>query len=625
MTEADRQGLTALLSTARTVAVPVGTRAIHAVLTMTRTDGTFNDGYADSLGVKLRLRTSLNLVVTDPGDNGGPNQLRAKLAMLQAAGGGTLGFNLGFATIVLQQGFLPPIITNCVIGGADKITIRRPDTFRNYTAATNATRSLPHITLAHGYGIVDGGAVINAGTLNVESSMFLNNHTSSTRSGGAIFSTGRLNISQSEFGLNEAGNGGPLYLKIYSSSTAINNSTFHDNSTTDTVSGWGGAVLAFDGAVVSIQDSTFNDNSASLGGGFYLFANTGQTNVTLSRSTVTDNVADGGSGGAFYVTSNSTLNLSEDTLYANAVTAVPLPYNPDDPCPASGVEPTGNPANGGAIYNNGTTVLNASTLRQNRVTGGMGGFLHICGAGESSIPGHGGLSTGGALYNAGVTILSNSTLFANVARGGDGYSGVDGTRGQGMGGAICNLRGLLTMNSCTITQNAAESGFGGPAGQPNEAVGGGIMQATAGASNVRNNLIADNRALVRIYTTSENDVVSPSDVFGAFASTGYNFVKVTSGSTGFSQPTDIVGVDPKLDPAALEQNGGPTRTIALLPGSPVIDRGFSTGLTVDQRGLPRPSNDPQLPDAVGGDGSDIGAFELQAGAPQSLFEVKSCF
>ena len=43
--------------------------------------------------------------------------------------------------------------------------------------------------------------------------------------------------------------------------------------------------------------------------------------------------------------------------------------------------------------------------------------------------------------------------------------------------------------------------------------------------------------------------------------------------------------------------------------SPAIDAGHSGGLTTDQRGLPRPIDDPNTPNAEGGDGSDIGAYE----------------
>jgi len=50
--------------------------------------------------------------------------------------------------------------------------------------------------------------------------------------------------------------------------------------------------------------------------------------------------------------------------------------------------------------------------------------------------------------------------------------------------------------------------------------------------------------------------------------------------------------------------------MALLWGSPAIDEGKSFGLTTDQRGAPRPFDFPFITNAPGGDGSDIGAYEL---------------
>jgi hypothetical protein len=62
--------------------------------------------------------------------------------------------------------------------------------------------------------------------------------------------------------------------------------------------------------------------------------------------------------------------------------------------------------------------------------------------------------------------------------------------------------------------------------------------------------------------------------------------------------------DPKLGPLA--DNGGPTLTIALLPGSPAIDAGnTSLAPATDQRGFPRPA----------GLAADIGAFEYGSVMP----------
>jgi len=67
-------------------------------------------------------------------------------------------------------------------------------------------------------------------------------------------------------------------------------------------------------------------------------------------------------------------------------------------------------------------------------------------------------------------------------------------------------------------------------------------------------------------------------------------------------------LDAKLSP--LQDNGGSTLTMALSLGSPAVNKGISNGLTTDQRGAPRPFDFSGITRAMGGDGSDIGAFEL---------------
>jgi hypothetical protein len=67
-------------------------------------------------------------------------------------------------------------------------------------------------------------------------------------------------------------------------------------------------------------------------------------------------------------------------------------------------------------------------------------------------------------------------------------------------------------------------------------------------------------------------------------------------------------IDPKT--GRLQNNGGPTPTITLLSNSPAIDKGIGNGLLLDQRGAPRPFDFVSITNAAGGDGSDVGAFEL---------------
>ena len=70
----------------------------------------------------------------------------------------------------------------------------------------------------------------------------------------------------------------------------------------------------------------------------------------------------------------------------------------------------------------------------------------------------------------------------------------------------------------------------------------------------------------------------------------------------------------------LQDNSGPTPTMALLSGSPAIDKGGSGGPATDQRGRTRPYDFSSVVNASGGDSSDIGAFEVQAavGTPMLL-------
>jgi hypothetical protein len=99
---------------------------------------------------------------------------------------------------------------------------------------------------------------------------------------------------------------------------------------------------------------------------------------------------------------------------------------------------------------------------------------------------------------------------------------------------------------------------------------------------------------------------SGPELCGAFTSLGYNLVRVADSAAALvnEADSDLVGsaaaaIDPVI--GSLANNGGPTPTVALLPGSPAIDAGDDSQTGTDQRGFPRKS----------GAHVDIGAFELQ--------------
>jgi hypothetical protein len=93
---------------------------------------------------------------------------------------------------------------------------------------------------------------------------------------------------------------------------------------------------------------------------------------------------------------------------------------------------------------------------------------------------------------------------------------------------------------------------------------------------------------------------------------GGNLIGNISGLTNINvlQQTDLRNVNPLLGP--LQDNGGPTPTMAILPGSPAIRAGVTTDApAADQRGFPR---------VVQGS-IDIGAFQTQIGAATQLVVI----
>jgi predicted outer membrane repeat protein len=229
-------------------------------------------------------------------------------------------------------------------------------------------------------------------------------------------------------------------------------------------------------------------------------------------------------------------------------------------------------ASGGGIYVGGTITITNSTLNGNFAA--------------SSIEGG-----GGGIFMAGGTLnVIDSTLSGNGA-----LSFTDSG-----GGGIFVYLGTLNLTNSTIANNSV---FGTRA-----AGGGGICSLPqVDAVNVKSSIIASNSA-----------EFGP-DVDGPFKSAGFNIIGKKDGSTGFTLATDKKGtivspLNPGLDPKGLRNNGGPTQAIALVAGSVGIDKGTSAGLTgtltTDQRGFTRTVDRP-VANAAGGDGTDIGAFELQ--------------
>ena len=341
----------------------------------------------------------------------------------------------------------------------------------------------------------------------------------------------------------------------------------------------GGGIYIDAGGTLTLTDSTLSGNSSSggstSGGGG--IANLGT--LTITNSTLSGNSASGGSfgnsGGG--IQNSGTLTITNSTLSSNS---------------ASG----GPGGSGGAISNTGTASVTSSTLSGNSASSGAGG------------------SGGGIVNNNGTLTITNSTLSGNFASSSGGTS---------FGGGITSGGGpsaTLTITSSTLSGNSLSGGSD---------QGGGIF--CSGTVNIRNTIIAGNS----VGANQDASSSSGPDVSGALTSMGHNIIGDTSGATVTATTGD------KFDAAAspvnlgpLQNNGGPTMTMALLAGSTALDAGDDCvtdvahcgdanipQLTTDQRGsgFGRSVDGPDADTTVT---VDIGAFEAQ-GSVEDITEKET--
>jgi hypothetical protein len=300
--------------------------------------------------------------------------------------------------------------------------------------------------------------------------------------------------------------------------------------------GDGGGVQNF--GTASLTDCTITGNSVTaVGGGVANFAT-----LTMTDCTVSHNTAGLLGGGVFNAPKTGMLTLNNCTISDNNTSLL----------------------DGGGLVNFGTLTMTDSTVRNNHAPatgGGLGNrgdgvdvptlnMTNCTFSGNSAATGGGGLAT-----DSGTATLTNCTFTANSAGAG--------------GGAIVNDElGTLNVTSCTISGNTAGDG-------------GGIHQGT-GTLTLGNSIVSGNSA------------PAGKDIHGVITTdVGNNLLGAAlSGTT--SGAGDVFRDAPLL--SALGNYGGPTQTMALLPGSPAIDAGSGTG--PDQRGV-----------AVVNNIRDVGAFE----------------
>ncbi len=339
-----------------------------------------------------------------------------------------------------------------------------------------------------------------------------------------------------------------------------------------------------DNAYGSATISNCTLSGGSIGNGA---SNHGSATISISNCTLSDGTIH--NFASAYNSSSATISnctLSGSNIVNDALASATISYSTISGDISEGASYGGAPPDAvGAINNAGNLTINNCTLSGNKVVGGpaydvtsqSGGFTYS-----------GGNGMGGAIYNsAGTLTINSSTIVNNEAIGGSTAS--LSTAGNGMGGGLYIAGGTVSINNSTFADNQAIGGAGPHLG-PGTAFGGGIYNAVGpSALQMHDTILADNTANVG------------PDLNGGLTSLGYNLIGKTAGGSGYAA-SDLVNVNPQLGP--LQNNGGPTQTMALLAGSPAINAGDNTNAPAyDQRG-------PGFARIVGGT-IDIGAFEVQ--------------
>jgi len=240
---------------------------------------------------------------------------------------------------------------------------------------------------------------------------------------------------------------------------------------------------------------------------------------------------------------------------------------------------------GGAIYNTGTLHVEDSTLIGNTATADGGALLNASGTAtidRCMIRNNDATNDGGAIaVESGTVVVTNSTFVTNVASD---------------GGAIFAGGGAVTLQNVTIDENQADHG--------------GAVFLTLGTVTARNTVFSRSLDLAGEFNSLNCDGTGAS-----VASLGGNLA--SDGSCALAALGDQSSTDPEVD--VVSDNGGPTLTIAPLPGSPLIDGGIATGCPpVDQRGFVRP-RDGDDPDTIAQ--CDVGAVEVPESATAWLAAI----
>jgi hypothetical protein len=352
-----------------------------------------------------------------------------------------------------------------------------------------------------------------------------------------------------------------------SSLTLTHGSTYFEN---------GGGILN-DHAILTMDRCAVQNNQVTYGygGGIYNDGSEGHATLTILNSTISLNDGDHAGGGI--CNADGTVTIMNSTINDNIAAHHDFPVGDGQ---------------GGGICNGGTMVITNSIVSYNSAgvrtefPAGFGGGISNSGTmtiTDTAITNNSTYLGGGGIANGGTLTITGSTISGNLA---EAY-----LEGKPLGRAG-GISGPVTLINSTLSDNFAPVGGGGLEGS-------GIIKSSTISGN-RNGGISTNAMEIGDTILDGN---TNANIDGTATSLGYN-ISSDDGGGNLTGPGDQINTDPMIGP--LQNNGGPTLTHALLPGSPAVNAGdpnFTPPPLYDQRGSPFVR--------VFNGRIDIGSFEVQ--------------
>ncbi len=505
-------------------------------------------------------------------------------------------------------------VSNCIISGNS--ARYGGGIFSNSLGGGSAALTISRTTLVDNSASFVGGGVFSGGgfsntvdsgdaSLRINNSSLTNN---SARIGGGIFNDGFYgtatltvhnstirafpsNFSQPRFpgaAIYNNGDSGVADATVTNSTVTSDPSEFGFENTSGIYND-GDASVRQGIATLTITDSSVSSNSSF---GFGGIENVGNTNLTINNSTCTDNAGPCLMNRGLATVNNST--FSRNLVGIRNEGAILTVNN-------STVSENSGGFHGGISNHFATATLNNSNVRGNSDHG----IFNECATltlNNSTVSANTADFNGAGIQNycAASGVNSTVTLMAGTVNN-NAHVGIFNYGAQGSSAILTLINSTVSNNSgIGIYTSGVDEGGSGLLILKNSTLSGNSTCPGCGAGGIQNISLFGGIATVEISNTifkAGSDGINIGSLDGTVISHGYNLSSDGAGGDGGSDPGgllngpgDIRNTNPLLGP--LRNNGGPTKTHALLLGSPAIDAGdpifnpfvFSPPLLFDQRG-----------------------------------------